>query len=63
VLVAAVSVPGTRPCLMPRRGFGRVPGEHLDMGSLMARQASVDHNSQPQTTMHLDPGRCAPSDD
>jgi hypothetical protein len=31
------------------------------MGSLMARQASVDHDSQPQT--HLDPERSATSDD
>lgn len=37
--------------------------EHLDMGALMARQSSVDHDSQPQTLTQADPERSASADD
>jgi hypothetical protein len=37
--------------------------EHLDMGALMARRSSVDHDSQPQTITHLGPERSATADD
>jgi hypothetical protein len=37
--------------------------EHLDMGALMAREASVDHDSQPQTTMYVESERCGTPDD
>jgi hypothetical protein len=37
--------------------------EYLDLGALMARQASVDHDGQPQMLTHLDPERCATTDD
>ncbi|WP_328306059.1 hypothetical protein [Actinomycetospora sp. NBC_00405] len=36
--------------------------EHLDVGALMARRAGVDHDSQPQTTMHVEPERCGCTD-
>jgi hypothetical protein len=37
--------------------------DYLDLGSLMARQASVDHDGQPRTMTPLDPERCATTDD
>jgi hypothetical protein len=36
--------------------------EYVGMCALMARQAGVDHDSQPQTTMHPDPEREASTD-
>jgi hypothetical protein len=37
--------------------------EHVDMGALMARQASGEHDEQPQPVMHLEPERCGCTDD
>ncbi|WP_433030381.1 hypothetical protein [Actinomycetospora sp. CA-053990] len=37
--------------------------EHVDMGALMARQASGDRDEQPKPVMHLEPERCGCTDD
>ena len=37
--------------------------EHVDMGALMARQASGEHDEQPPPVMHLEPERCGCTDD
>jgi hypothetical protein len=36
--------------------------EHVDIGALMARRAGGDHDDIPPTT-HLEPERCATTDD